>query len=608
MLKLADLAMREDFSLGPLHVSPALRVVKGPAGEVHVEPLTMQVFLALVDAKGQVVTRNYLYDECWGGVNVGDYSLNRAITMVRRIAAEAAPGAFVIESIPRTGYRLLLDGSPKEVAASKRLARIAAVIGAIAIIVALAGFAWLLGSRNRADPTIALAPADARSVELAHSIADAVSEKAVEYGTAFQLLEESDGSRSRADFMLKIGERRSPAGQKVELALVSNPDGSILWNWSSGSQPADASSPEQSARDTAAMVLICAAETRARASPIPDPETVKLYLGACSKFENWAGAQLALIIDAFEEVTRRAPHLRGAWAKLFVSKAEAIEGYPPVDVKDSLRKDIANSLAQGIDIPETYAARSALLPFNARFERLQLNQAGLARYPRYIGFLIGRSWLLRQVGRMDEAARTARRAAELYPQSSAASTEYANSLMQSGRFEAARSVIVKAEKLSPDAANLMGARWRLEMRYGDPKWALAMARSGSWVVDVPMISFLEARADPTEANIDRAITELRAQYREARDPGLLAQALGAFGRTEDAIQLLLNYDGSNSGDGSEDLFRPSLREVRRDPRFMQIARNFGVTDYWLRSGILPDFCYEPGLPYDCKRELARVAD
>lgn len=44
-----------------------------------------------------------------GGLMVGDDSVNRAIAGVRRIAAEVAPGAFEVETIPRTGYRLTGD-------------------------------------------------------------------------------------------------------------------------------------------------------------------------------------------------------------------------------------------------------------------------------------------------------------------------------------------------------------------------------------------------------------------------------------------------------------------------------------------------------------------
>jgi DNA-binding winged helix-turn-helix (wHTH) protein len=106
MLKLSDLALRPDFQVGPMLVSPPRRLVEGPGGFVHVEPLIMQVFLLLLDSGGKVVTRNELFDQCWGGVYVGDDSLNRAIAKVRRIGAQVAPGLFEIETIPRTGYRL----------------------------------------------------------------------------------------------------------------------------------------------------------------------------------------------------------------------------------------------------------------------------------------------------------------------------------------------------------------------------------------------------------------------------------------------------------------------------------------------------------------------
>src|SRR5688572_2782784 len=106
MLKPADLAARPDFEAGTLLVSPSRRIVRGPEGEIHLEPRIMQVFLLLLDAGGRVVTRNEFFDQCWGGAMVGDDSVNRAIAGVRRIATEVAPGSFEVETIPRTGYRL----------------------------------------------------------------------------------------------------------------------------------------------------------------------------------------------------------------------------------------------------------------------------------------------------------------------------------------------------------------------------------------------------------------------------------------------------------------------------------------------------------------------
>ncbi|MGZ2413013.1 DNA-binding winged helix-turn-helix (wHTH) protein [Sphingomonas sp. F9_3S_D5_B_2] len=159
MLKVADLAGRADIKAGPLTVSPARRVVEGPAGRAHLEPIVMKVFLLLLDGRGSVVTRDELFGNAWGGVFVGDDSLNRAIARLRKIAGETAPGLFEIETVPRTGYRLTgsivqyLDGPEHEeqrnagsAAVSRRL-----VIGSAAACGALAaagGGALLLANRR----------------------------------------------------------------------------------------------------------------------------------------------------------------------------------------------------------------------------------------------------------------------------------------------------------------------------------------------------------------------------------------------------------------------------------------------------------------------------
>ena len=163
MLKLSDLAHRSDLQIGPLLVSPSRRLVQGPAGQTHLEPLIMQVFLLLLDAEGKVVTRDELFDQCWGGDIVGDDSLNRAIARVRRAGAEVAPGYLEIETIPRTGYRL--TGQIQAQFTSQPIAGLGTtddqgvprrriVAGGVALGAAVAGLgAWKIFG-NRPDPRL----------------------------------------------------------------------------------------------------------------------------------------------------------------------------------------------------------------------------------------------------------------------------------------------------------------------------------------------------------------------------------------------------------------------------------------------------------------------
>ena len=110
MLKLSDLSLRPDFQLGPMLVSPARRLVQGPGGSASVQPLIMQVFLMLVDARGQVVTRNELVRP---GLGRRDGRRRQPQPGDRQGApdrsAGTAPGLFEIETIPRTGYRMTGD-------------------------------------------------------------------------------------------------------------------------------------------------------------------------------------------------------------------------------------------------------------------------------------------------------------------------------------------------------------------------------------------------------------------------------------------------------------------------------------------------------------------
>jgi DNA-binding winged helix-turn-helix (wHTH) protein/tetratricopeptide (TPR) repeat protein len=98
-----DLAHQPDFELGPLTVMPSTREILRPDGSRDVlEPRVMQVLVALQEASPNVVSRDDLIARCWEGRVVGDDAMNAAIGKLRRLS-------FVIETIPRVGYRLAVQ-------------------------------------------------------------------------------------------------------------------------------------------------------------------------------------------------------------------------------------------------------------------------------------------------------------------------------------------------------------------------------------------------------------------------------------------------------------------------------------------------------------------
>jgi Tol biopolymer transport system component/DNA-binding winged helix-turn-helix (wHTH) protein len=110
-----DLAAEPPFTLGSLKVLPATRGVESRHGRQIVEPRVMQALVCLAKAQGAVVSRDGLIASCWGGQVVGDDAINGCVAKVRQIAERHQPPPFVVETVPRVGYRLLaLQATPPE--------------------------------------------------------------------------------------------------------------------------------------------------------------------------------------------------------------------------------------------------------------------------------------------------------------------------------------------------------------------------------------------------------------------------------------------------------------------------------------------------------------
>ena len=106
-----DLAKEPEFRLGALLVRPSTREVCGPGWREVLEPRVMQVLVVLHQAAGKVVSREDFIARCWGGRFVGDDAINRTVQRLRRLAQSCDEPAFLIETIPRVGYRIAPDSA-----------------------------------------------------------------------------------------------------------------------------------------------------------------------------------------------------------------------------------------------------------------------------------------------------------------------------------------------------------------------------------------------------------------------------------------------------------------------------------------------------------------
>jgi len=74
---------------------------------VRVEPKVMDVFVRLAASPGLVVSKAELFESAWPGIVVGDDSLTRVMSELRRALGDDARKPRVIETIPKRGYRLI---------------------------------------------------------------------------------------------------------------------------------------------------------------------------------------------------------------------------------------------------------------------------------------------------------------------------------------------------------------------------------------------------------------------------------------------------------------------------------------------------------------------
>ncbi|MEO1728939.1 MAG: winged helix-turn-helix domain-containing protein [Bacteroidota bacterium] len=79
---------------------------------VRVEPKPMEVLVCLAARAGHTVTRDELLDAVWPEVFVSESTLSRCVSQLRKVFGDDPQAPRVIETIPRSGYRLIAPVTP----------------------------------------------------------------------------------------------------------------------------------------------------------------------------------------------------------------------------------------------------------------------------------------------------------------------------------------------------------------------------------------------------------------------------------------------------------------------------------------------------------------
>ena len=519
--------------------------------------------------------------------------------------------AAAVESVANPSAR-----STREPRSPERTAIPSKWLGAALIVLAILGlgyFAWANLGRKPATPMVTVVAADssAESRELAGDLMIKLAK--LQSATAnMRLIDPRSKDGERADLTFEVRHRSGGKAARASLALLSEKDRMILWSSDFEDQGGNRTNLQLQLSYTAARLLGCAMEALPARGARLSPDLLRPYLNACAILGERYTHDVSQAIPLFTMVAEKAPEFEPAWAKLLLAETDrylSVSSEEARQIAVQLRKHIAQARKVNPDMAEAYLAEAELAPGDAFSERARLIDRALSVDPNHVYALSARAGFYQDIGRMNAAVDVTQRAAQLDPLSPALRNFHIAALAYAGRMPAAEAALAQAERLWPGATTLVDARYRLALRYGDPAEALRLQDSGAVPAGGKLReSFLRARTQPTPENIEHAIAVARSIYR--RTPlsiGELIQTLGEFDREEDLFAILADWRTKDEIPYFADvLFRPPMKELWRDPRFMRIGKALGMLDYWRASDNWPEFCVDPDLPYDCKAEAAKL--
>jgi len=656
------------FELGKFQVDPQRRSIKGPWGETLVEPKVMAVLLMLAERPGEVITRREFNDSVWVNEYGGDESLTRAISHLRRAFGDNHNPHTCIETIPRTGYRLVKTDAPVE-ATIERGDRSRLPIFIIVIFLALFIVMIFLAvrpgdetvkpsSNGQVSVVLAVLPFDSQSkviedVTLARGLANEIlsalsinpSISVIAGNSSFQLQGNYEQNLEVLSQQANISHvidglvQRSPGGLQVGVRLIEARTGRVVWS--------DVVTRVGSEIYTIPTVVATEIQTVLGAIPIeadprsqpPDPAVYEAYLHAKALFRETFDRNLVKAIRILEDVVSKDPGLSEAWAALawarldlaHVNASGTTDPYSeePLGHLRAARREANTALA--ID-PGSVDALLVLVIIDLMNLSDNLVESEsrilslLARAPNHPNVNMRMGLFLMSVGRFQEAAIYMKTAFDLNPLSSLTGFYYATALYGSGQTGKARAYLENAGALDLHrrsypwlidrllAGDFLAARDFFTPLEGDNVFytkGLGMAENID--ADSPrairlrsLIERLVTAAESADTHLD---LDIGSDLVLAADDGLIPHGytfalLAAAGQNNAAFDLAKERILLGEVWYREAMLLPAFSMGRKDPRVMELLETTGQLDYWLKTGKWPDFCSDQELPYDCE-DLAR---
>jgi TolB-like protein len=468
---------------------------------------------------------------------------------------------------------------------------------------------------------------DPQTRDLSARLTDQVTGVLKDNVVGISLADASRADGQGADLRVKGTVSRDGGDWRVRAWLEDARRGVTLW-----SQEFEQPTSQESALQLQAAVAVAEVVDDATAglqekAARRDPRALALFLQSFDAIKNptlMNGGGL----DRLEEAVARAPDFVGARATLSSALLyESVTGARSdrkllaqrarLEAETAIRRDAAAAgaayytlaLMARVQAPDDLAAAENVLI------------EGSAKAPRFPYLYMRRCRFLTEVGLDHDALGYCQRALALDPLAAPLGFRYGEALYAAGSPELAARAIDNAARFHPEHPEIRRVQFEIAAFSGNPNTAAILLHRPtegapySWTPSPEgmqaMDLFLAARKSGAAQDADKALT---AMYAAVLHHGLKHRyfifAAAALGRLDDAFAMLeqiAKLPGPMLASDPGFLFDGPAAALHRDPRFWPLAAQAGFARYWRVRGVLPDFCSDPTLPYDCRAEAARVA-
>jgi DNA-binding winged helix-turn-helix (wHTH) protein len=613
-----DLSIARPFRIGPLLIEPALRQVSSAGTSQTLQPRVMQVLVALARADGAIVSRDALVLQCWETRIVGDDSINRVISQLRRLADEHAGGSFTIETITKVGYRLIGDIAPlpAPAASDRAIPTISAprrrwtmaggiAIGA-AVLVAVSG--WLaFGPRDR-RPVVAVEPFTATAPGMPSGLAAELRAETADFlanEKFYAVAVPRDPGGPAPDWRIRGTIAPADEGNRVVVfaeLLRKGSDVAVaqLRVDRDVQQPMLARSLGLRIGRTAGCVLLGTTNPELTGGFVE--AAMPAFAASCITWHDKTSS-MAARIDRFRDnaaVLPKSAYFRARLGELYGDLA-ADGAADAVTLRQQGLEWVTAAEAIDRAQPHNFLARARLLPpqdFTGREAMLQKALAGrpsdcACEYGDYSNFLSS-------VGRNAEARTYATRAREKEPKNIPWLRRAGETAAVAGDHDTARLELAQVAGYLPDPSSLDA--WRMNLGIWSQDWPLANAM----VMRQP-----DARLRQLQASLIAGLATGDASMIAATGQALLTRSRNDTTNDRATVTALAMAGNANEAVAAAGrllalrptsialLFEPSFAQARQTPAFAALVAQLGLVNYWRRSGHFPDFCAASDAPVIC---------